>query len=237
MLYFIYVFFFFFFSSRRRHTSCALVTGVQTCALQISLATGQHQRPRLAITIAVDRLQHQRQQDKIHEPRGDQHTDQVIRVERGKVPGLHLEIRVVERQLAHLFIADLAKANGQAGDPQVCLMCHAALPPSSSCCWMLWYRSSNSAACSALSRTTAKRCACTASQSPTATGSSSRCSPIGKRSVPRSISANPGPSATTCAGAAKHIRPPLGGAALPVRQVGPDDRAHAQGPADRKSVG
>src|SRR3546814_10418095 len=29
--------FFFFFSSRRRHTRCALVTGVQTCALPISL--------------------------------------------------------------------------------------------------------------------------------------------------------------------------------------------------------
>src|SRR3546814_5769129 len=28
---------FFFFSSRRRHTSCALVTGVQTCALPIFL--------------------------------------------------------------------------------------------------------------------------------------------------------------------------------------------------------
>src|SRR3546814_11476742 len=27
----------FFFSSRRRHTTCALVTGVQTCALPISL--------------------------------------------------------------------------------------------------------------------------------------------------------------------------------------------------------
>src|SRR3546814_13762650 len=32
---------FFFFSSRRRHTRCALVTGVQTCALPISpLANG-----------------------------------------------------------------------------------------------------------------------------------------------------------------------------------------------------
>src|SRR3546814_1280624 len=29
-------FVFFFFSSRRRHTRCALVTGVQTCALPIS---------------------------------------------------------------------------------------------------------------------------------------------------------------------------------------------------------
>src|SRR3546814_13351913 len=34
------VFVFVFFSSRRRHTRCALVTGVQTCALPISLAAG-----------------------------------------------------------------------------------------------------------------------------------------------------------------------------------------------------
>src|SRR3546814_132047 len=31
---------FFFFSSRRRHTRCALVTGVQTCALPISIGSG-----------------------------------------------------------------------------------------------------------------------------------------------------------------------------------------------------
>src|SRR3546814_2896734 len=31
---------FFFFSSRRRHTRCALVTGVQTCALPIFVANG-----------------------------------------------------------------------------------------------------------------------------------------------------------------------------------------------------
>src|SRR3546814_5766143 len=31
-----FLFLFFFFSSRRRHTRCALVTGVQTCALPIS---------------------------------------------------------------------------------------------------------------------------------------------------------------------------------------------------------
>src|SRR3546814_10747794 len=34
------MFLFFFFSSRRRHTSCALVTGVQTCALPICAAGG-----------------------------------------------------------------------------------------------------------------------------------------------------------------------------------------------------
>src|SRR3546814_9171682 len=38
---FVFVFFFFFFfSSRRRHTRCALVTGVQTCALPIFAALG-----------------------------------------------------------------------------------------------------------------------------------------------------------------------------------------------------
>src|SRR3546814_9123000 len=34
------VFVYFFFSSRRRHTRCALVTGVQTCALPISACAG-----------------------------------------------------------------------------------------------------------------------------------------------------------------------------------------------------
>src|SRR3546814_5781527 len=37
--------FFFFFSSRRRHTRCALVTGVQTCALPISTGDGGSRRP------------------------------------------------------------------------------------------------------------------------------------------------------------------------------------------------
>src|SRR3546814_20469977 len=36
--------FLFFFSSRRRHTRCALVTGVQTCALPIS-GRAIHRRP------------------------------------------------------------------------------------------------------------------------------------------------------------------------------------------------
>src|SRR3546814_9137711 len=35
--YALYLFVVFFFSSRRRHTRCALVTGVQTCALPIYL--------------------------------------------------------------------------------------------------------------------------------------------------------------------------------------------------------
>src|SRR3546814_15138636 len=40
---------YFFFSSRRRHTRCALVTGVQTCALPISISPGTRGRaPRPA---------------------------------------------------------------------------------------------------------------------------------------------------------------------------------------------
>src|SRR3546814_9386539 len=38
----------FFFSSRRRHTRCALVTGVQTCALPICMNSSERLRRSLA---------------------------------------------------------------------------------------------------------------------------------------------------------------------------------------------
>src|SRR3546814_19283014 len=47
-------FVFFFFSSRRRHTRCALVTGVQTCALPILVAEAQ--RSRAPIQAVADRV-------------------------------------------------------------------------------------------------------------------------------------------------------------------------------------
>src|SRR3546814_6635580 len=52
------MYFFFFFSSRRRHTRCALVTGVQTCALPIFIIalvspTGGAGRTSLAIAAAT----------------------------------------------------------------------------------------------------------------------------------------------------------------------------------------
>src|SRR3546814_3685062 len=49
---------FFFFSSRRRHTRCALVTGVQTCALPIlcpGAGTCQERRERRIMTAAARR--------------------------------------------------------------------------------------------------------------------------------------------------------------------------------------
>src|SRR3546814_9001222 len=49
--------FLFFFSSRRRHTSCALVTGVQTCALPIFVG-----RARPEDVVGELRLPHRRHQ-------------------------------------------------------------------------------------------------------------------------------------------------------------------------------
>src|SRR3546814_8196803 len=46
-----------FFSSRRRHTRCALVTGVQTCALPIS-GTRSHDGESLFAVGADDRTPH-----------------------------------------------------------------------------------------------------------------------------------------------------------------------------------
>src|SRR3546814_7451131 len=52
----------FFFSSRRRHTRCALVTGVQTCALPISwryldALFGHMKQPKKIDEIAFDKAQ------------------------------------------------------------------------------------------------------------------------------------------------------------------------------------
>src|SRR3546814_2349266 len=45
----------FFFSSRRRHTRCALVTGVQTCALPISCTQDTSIAVRLYLPPAVNK--------------------------------------------------------------------------------------------------------------------------------------------------------------------------------------
>src|SRR3546814_7903668 len=50
-------FFYFFFSSRRRHTRCALVTGVQTCALPICSRDSEHARKGLRSTSLSSHLQ------------------------------------------------------------------------------------------------------------------------------------------------------------------------------------
>src|SRR3546814_1504393 len=60
-----------FFSSRRRHTRCALVTGVQTCALPISWAAPQKIRwaarhfpgTQILTVMAVDKRNHAQRGD------------------------------------------------------------------------------------------------------------------------------------------------------------------------------
>src|SRR3546814_4628430 len=51
---------YFFFSSRRRHTRCALVTGVQTCALPIS-AAWQQRRAKGVFSLGYFSLDKQRE--------------------------------------------------------------------------------------------------------------------------------------------------------------------------------
>src|SRR3546814_8179039 len=51
---------YFFFSSRRRHTSCALVTGVQTCALPICLVPPRPGVPRTLGPAEMGRVDYDR---------------------------------------------------------------------------------------------------------------------------------------------------------------------------------
>src|SRR3546814_10307223 len=48
---------YFFFSSRRRHTRCALVTGVQTCALPICVRSRYYSETRQAEDDGWDNLE------------------------------------------------------------------------------------------------------------------------------------------------------------------------------------
>src|SRR3546814_3828430 len=64
---------FFFFSSRRRHTICALVTGVQTCALPIATALRKATLDRLGlearaghVVIGSERIEAAARSGKLH---------------------------------------------------------------------------------------------------------------------------------------------------------------------------
>src|SRR3546814_2520610 len=55
----------FFFSSRRRHTRCALVTGVQTCALPIYWIALPSLLVRMETTLSAQAVRLQRQSDRV----------------------------------------------------------------------------------------------------------------------------------------------------------------------------
>src|SRR3546814_6257949 len=85
--------FLFFFSSRRRHTRCALVTGVQTCALPISLGAGDDEgvrRDLLAEAVAAVALG---QEGAVEEAAGLQHA-----LDLGNGPGHHAAVAVVDHR-------------------------------------------------------------------------------------------------------------------------------------------
>src|SRR3546814_6639989 len=76
----VYTIFVFFFSSRRRHTRCALVTGVQTCALPISAALARRRQEHVAVVGGLEKSEagaaeddegNQRQRIAVQRPEGD----------------------------------------------------------------------------------------------------------------------------------------------------------------------
>src|SRR3546814_1234212 len=93
--------FIFFFSSRRRHTRCALVTGVQTCALPIYLRTGQLEQAVEAVRQGLD------QSNKIGE---HYYTAELLRL-RGEIElSQGVDLQVAEAS----FREAIAFAQGQA---------------------------------------------------------------------------------------------------------------------------
>src|SRR3546814_3861345 len=73
MLLLYYVFFVvFFFSSRRRHTRCALVTGVQTCALPILPGQLSHVRGASVVGEATGATAHRHDRSESHRSPGSE---------------------------------------------------------------------------------------------------------------------------------------------------------------------
>src|SRR3546814_5308544 len=70
---FVFLFVWFFFSSRRRHTRCALVTGVQTCALPIFVPIGVAGVERAAIEAGAVGIAHAVAAEAVEFPPADIH--------------------------------------------------------------------------------------------------------------------------------------------------------------------
>src|SRR3546814_8341519 len=69
----------FFFSSRRRHTRCAVVTGVQTCALPISIQSRRDSKPNISSAPVVIEapVQEKRRQRHLGDDRSEEHTSEL----------------------------------------------------------------------------------------------------------------------------------------------------------------
>src|SRR3546814_2846561 len=99
---------FFFFSSRRRHTRCALVTGVQTCALPIlSRHAGQGGR-RLEVQDA--RTAH-RLDDRVSRPRGQSDRPQ------RRMSGVNAPLRIEAGEVIDWMVLDRPEAANALSTP------------------------------------------------------------------------------------------------------------------------
>src|SRR3546814_1872519 len=104
----VFCLFFFFFSSRRRHTRCALVTGVQTCALPIFplLREGARLDAACAQALSTRDPEHpgrghlrRRWPHRHRRHRGCDRVPGVLRGHRGRHPGLCVAERSEERRV------------------------------------------------------------------------------------------------------------------------------------------
>src|SRR3546814_18008505 len=120
------IFCIFFFSSRRRHTRCALVTGVQTCALPISMKLGRLNHIGVATPSIADSIAHYRDvmgAAKIHTP--FDMAEQGVKVCFVDTPGANgtfgTQIELIEPLDAASPINGLLEKNPLGGPPHVCL--------------------------------------------------------------------------------------------------------------------
>src|SRR3546814_17243353 len=98
----------FFFSSRRQHTRCALVTGVQTCALPISGLADAGQVTHLAVPFSPSQL------DDVHlaiSAAGDPLDEAVAAAARAR----RVLVNVVDRAELSDFIVPAIVARGEIG--------------------------------------------------------------------------------------------------------------------------
>src|SRR3546814_16205313 len=103
----------FLFSGRRRHTRCALVTGVQTCALPIGKALRDSGEEVFSVMISADSPFDPRRSNRDEETVIDGHETHWYRGEIASAPDAQVRetmIELDEGRVAHLSLRDASEA-------------------------------------------------------------------------------------------------------------------------------